>query len=408
MCCERPGGGAAKRRRIPGGETAGFMNRRQDQTNKSVTAGCGAGLLLCVCICLLHAAAGRADTIVFDSEERLTGTLVRIEGGRIVFKSNIAGEVTADLARVTSLTTDTAIDVGLDNGTALTGSAFGCRQGRLFVRLPGARPAESPGAPLPRLRYPARRRPFWSGSITAGLTSTHGNSFSQSANVSFKAVWRAEKHRLRLSGRYLASREEVEDAGGRSRKRTTEENFKLAAKYDYFFKKKVYGYLSGSYEKDHIADLDYRLLTGTGLGYQWAESDLFKLATDAGLVLVHEQFTSRAWDRVLVAVNPDTGAPTYAEAARSEETRNTSLALQLGWDVEWKLNSKMALQVSGTMNPSLDNPADYYLTNDAELRLSLTPLMYTSFKVLFDYDATPGSGARSTDTKYIMGLGISF
>lgn len=384
------------------------MKNHQNQTIKPGPAGHASGLLLCVLVCLLHAAACRADTIVFDSEERLAGTLVRIEGGRVVFTSKIAGEITADLARVTSLTTDTAVEIGLDNGTALSGRAFGCRQGRLFVQSTGEQPADSPGAPLPRLRYPVQRRPFWSGSITAGLTSTHGNSFSQSANVSFKGVWRAEKHRLRLNGRYLASREEVENADGDSRKRTTEENFKLGAKYDYFFRKKVYGYLSGSYEKDHIADLDYRLLTGSGLGYQWAERDLFKLATDAGLVLVHEQFTSRQWDSVLVAVNPDTGARTYADVARSERTRNANLALQLGWDVEWKLNSKLAFQVTGTMNPSLDNPADYYLTNDAELRLSLTSLMYTSFKVLFDYDATPGSGANSTDTKYIMGLGFSF
>ncbi len=354
---------------------------------------------------LLHAAACPADTIEFDSGERLKGRLVRIEGGTVIFKSKIAGELSADLARVTSLVTEKTVEIGLDNGTMLRGSDFTCRRGRLFLQSRETEPAESPGAPLPRLTYPVQRAPFWSGSITAGMTSTHGNSFSQSANITFKTVWRAEKHRLRLSGRYLASRDEDDDDGSR---KTTEESFKLGAKYDWFFKKKLYAYLSGTYEKDHIADLDHRILLGTGLGYQWAERSHFKLATDAGLALRREQFTAREWDTVLASVDADTGRPTYARVSRSVTTRDTSLALQLGWELEWKLNSKLALEVSGTMNPSLDNPSDYYLTNDAELRLSVTQRMYTSFKILFDYDATPGDGAHTTDTKYIMGLGLSF
>lgn len=371
----------------------------------------GWNISLCLLVCLLDAATCPADTIEFDTGERLSGELVRIEGGKVTFTSEIAGKISASLKKVTSLTTDQAVEIGLDNGTILSGSAFSCSQGQLYVQAVDTPPGAYWSAPLPRLKYPVQRKPFWSGSITAGLTSTHGNSFSQSANIAFKTVWRAEKHRLRLSGRYLSSREEVDDDdcdGSKKTRKTTEENFKVGAKYDYFFKKKLYTYLSGTYEKDHIADLDYRILLGSGLGYQWAEQDLFKFSTDAGLALRREQFTTRKWNTVLTSVNLDTGKKTYAEVSRSEKTRDTSLALQLGWEFEWKLNSKLALQVSGTLNPSLDDFSDYYLTNDAELRVSLTPLMYTSFKMMFDYDATPGADTHTTDTKYIMGLGISF
>jgi len=34
--------------------------------------------------------------------------------------------------------------------------------------------------------------------------------------------------------------------------------------------------------------------------------------------------------------------------------------------------------------------------------------MFTNFKVISDYDATPAQGAHKTDTKYIFGVGWSF
>ena len=55
------------------------------------------------------------------------------------------------------------------------------------------------------------------------------------------------------------------------------------SKYDYFFSSKIFGYLSGSFKKDHIADLDYRTIYGSGLGYQWIDEEDLGFSTWDGI-----------------------------------------------------------------------------------------------------------------------------
>jgi hypothetical protein len=61
-----------------------------------------------------------------------------------------------------------------------------------------------------------------------------------------------------------------------------------------------------------------------------------------------------------------------------------------------------------TYYPSTDKVSDYFLTSTAEIRAYFTSTMFTTFKVIFDYDATPAIGSHKTDTKYLFGVGYSF
>ena len=84
---------------------------------------------------------------------------------------------------------------------------------------------------------------------------------------------------------------------------TTEENFTVLASYDYFFTEKIYGYWSERFKKDHIDDLDYRITSAWGGGYQWQETEKLEFSTFAGLGYLQEKYTSRIpnpaydWDR---------------------------------------------------------------------------------------------------------------
>jgi hypothetical protein len=48
------------------------------------------------------------------------------------------------------------------------------------------------------------------------------------------------------------------------------------------------------------------------------------------------------------------------------------------------------------------------LTTTAGIRADFTEKFFTTFKVIFNYDATPAIGRGSTDTKYFLGLGYRF
>ncbi len=82
--------------------------------------------------------------------------------------------------------------------------------------------------------------------------------------------------------------------------------------------------------------------------------------------------------------------------------------MQLGYHFDKKLHKATTFINDLTYYPSIDKFSDYYLTSTAELRGSITKNMFTNFKVIFDYDATPAQGAKRTGVKYILGAGWNF
>ncbi|MCK5271034.1 MAG: DUF481 domain-containing protein, partial [Sedimentisphaerales bacterium] len=234
---------------------------------------------------------------------------------------------------------------------------------------------------------PPKPKVKWAGNVTAGLTSTHGNTFSENGSASFDATRRSEKDRTNVFGRYMVSRTKETDAlTGKEEKVTTEESFIMGGKYDYFFGKKLYSYISGNFKKDHIADLDRRIITGAGCGYQWIESDRMNFSSDLGLSILCEQYTTRG-----------------------ETTKSDELAVQMGYHFDRELYKGIDFVHNLIYYPSITGSvSDYYLTTDAEIRVALNRSMFGSFKAILDYDSTPAENVGGTDTKYILGVGWSF
>jgi putative salt-induced outer membrane protein YdiY len=61
-------------------------------------------------------------------------------------------------------------------------------------------------------------------------------------------------------------------------------------KYDHFLTKKLYLNTSASFEKDRFKDLNLRTTIGLSLGYQFFETKLTSLSTEAGLAYINEDF----------------------------------------------------------------------------------------------------------------------
>ena len=83
-------------------------------------------------------------------------------------------------------------------------------------------------------------------------------------------------------------------------------------------------------------------------------------------------------------------------------------SLQFGYHYLWKPIQNTLVLSNLSYTPAIDDFSDYFLTFDAELRISITKSFYSSFKYILDYDSEPGDDSGSTDTKYIIGLGRDF
>ena len=215
-----------------------------------------------------------------------------------------------------------------------------------------------------------------------GWTSTHGNTFTESASILANILRRTEKDRIRGNALYLVGRQRDPDTGD---KKTTEENFTIGGQYDYFINKKWYSFANASYKTDHIADLDYRLIGGLGMGYQWIESDKLNFSTDAGVAEICKKYTT----------------PDGIE-------KSDDFSGQMGYHFNWVINDTFTFFHNMRYYPSFGKISDYFLTTDAELRAKLFGSFFANFKAILDYDSTPGPDVGSTDTKYITGVGWSF
>ena len=343
---------------------------------------------------------GFADEVTFENGERFIGTFQRVEGKSLIFKSEIAGEISVDISKIKDISSEKLLEILLDDGTLLKGKIIKREEGTFIVQeeIGGAKQTFVK-ADLDDIYPSPRPKVKWSGNISAGFKSSHGSSYSEDTNVDWNFGLRTKKHRFKQGGWFVVERSKDSDGD----KITTEENFTIFANYSYFFTEKFFGYWSERFKKDHIDDLDYRITSAWGAGYQWKETGKLDVYTFAGLGYLHEKYASRV---------PN---PNYSETESvgekkwlKEVSRRNDVILQSGYHFEWKPFSKIHYISNFTYNPSIDDWGDYNLTHDSEVRTFINSKIYFTFKFILDYDSTPGEDSASTDTDYILGFGWKF
>jgi uncharacterized protein DUF481 len=262
------------------------------------------------------ALAGRtaADEILFLNGDRITGKIVSADGGKLTIKSDTAGDVTVDLSKVKTFSTDEPIVIKAGDTTLkskVTGGANGTVQ---VVPVAGRSPQVIALKDVAKTNPPPVK---WTGSFVANGLITTGNSETENFGVSLDAVRRTEMDRITLGGAYYYGRQLNKAT---DEKETTINNWFILGKYDYFLTKQLYLYGAARVEQDEIANLDLRLTIGGGVGYQWFETPTFNLSTEAGLAWVYERPHGRAacLPRGLDALQDDQALPQPRVAAEPD------------------------------------------------------------------------------------------
>ncbi len=322
-----------------------------------------------------------ADEVRFKNGDRLSGQIVRVTEGKMVFKSAVAGEVTLNMADIQTFSSEAPIEVHLKDGTVLRQPVTAAEPNQFSIGTgEPLKPQTFPLAQVASINPPPKPAPKWTGSITGCVSSTSGNTRADSVTASVSATRRSEKDRIIFGADYARSERRNPDTGEDEK---TEDWWRTTAQYDYFFTKKFFGFGNARYERDDIADLERRIVVGGGAGYQWVETDDLAFSTGFGLASLYEKF-------------------------EDEPDGNSELSLQAGYNLNKKLGKNMRFLNDLTYYPSIEKFSDYFLTTTAELRATLTKTMFANFKVIFNFDSTPAPDRGSTDIKYLFGIGINF
>jgi putative salt-induced outer membrane protein YdiY len=338
-------------------------------------------IFLTVLCALAYSTTVSADEVYFKNGDRLSGQIVRMTDGKLVFLSKVVGEVTVNLTDIKTFSSNEPVEVHLKDGTVLHQPVAAAEPNEFALKTTAPlQPQRFLLAEVASINPPPAPKAKWTGHVSGAVGLTTGNTKSNSLSGSVSLARRTEQDRTTADADIAKGSQTDRDTGV---SRTIEDWWRLRGEYDYFFTKKFFGFGNGRYEKDTIARLNRRVVVGGGAGYQWIEDAKTSFSTNLGLASVFEKYENQA------------------------ESSN-QLSLQAGYNFSRQLLPNTKFLNDLTYYPSLDQFSDYFLTSTAELRASLTKTMFANFKVIFNYDATPALDRGKTDVKYLLGVGMNF
>ncbi|MGO8704041.1 MAG: YdiY family protein [Candidatus Brocadiia bacterium] len=337
-------------------------------------------IIIALGVLAVCASVATADVVVLKNGDRVTGIIESLADGKLHIKTDAMAEVTIDMAKVMTFSTDEPIVLVFKDGTVVHQKVAAAGDGMVAVQAGGLLAPQDLALADLAAANPPEAKVKWTGHLTFGATKTTGNSRSTTASGDASLERRTEDDRITVNGYYLFA--QSEDPSTNIETTTTDKWF-IEVAYDYFVSKKLFVLADVNYMKNRIANLDGRAIGTLGMGYQWVESKPMNFNTNLSFGGMHESYT-----------HPD----------RNDDT----IVGQIGWHFDRALTDTLTFLHDFRLNPDLEKPRNEVLETSVELRAALYKAIFASFKVLIDYDSQPAAGQERTDTAYILGVGINF
>jgi putative salt-induced outer membrane protein YdiY len=236
-----------------------------------------------VAVLTVWAGTARADEVTLKNGDRLTGDIVRMGEGNLVFKTLYAGEVKIDWKEVQSIRSKAPVKVQMLDGSVLQGILTSPSPDRIVVTSDQFGPTMAiPLTNIQALNPPPMVR--HSGAFNLAGVVAKGNSDSTAINASALYTLRADRHRFGVEGKY--------NYGEQSGK-VNVRNLLAQLTYDVFITKRAFFNTFASFEQDTFQDLNLRSTIGAGPGYQFIDTKQTQLSATVGVAYVNEDWRTR-------------------------------------------------------------------------------------------------------------------
>jgi putative salt-induced outer membrane protein YdiY len=330
-------------------------------------------LMLCVVSLFFFAFIqdARADQVILDNGDSLSGTIEKIVAGKLTLKTDYAGSIDIDVSKIKKVSTTSPVEVHLQDGEVLKGQLATTEEGQVKVEGSEQRQATSfDWKNVASINPPPVK---WTGSITVGANDQTGNTHRNGASIAIAASRKTETDRFSLGYQFNYSHENGA---------VTARNHYGYLHYDYFFTKKFYGYLGTELLSDTFRDLKLRVAVGPGAGYQIWDDPVKSLSVEAGLSYIHE----------------------------SHETRSDEdfLSARIGGNFRYNIANFIIFTDGLIIYPRLDYVGRYLLHNEAALSAPLGSVWALRFANIIDRDSNPSPGRAKDDVQWILGMQYAF
>ena len=338
-------------------------------------------LLLGVTFLLATLSPTFADTIVLNNGDTISGTIKKLDGGKLTVATSYAGSININWDAVETLESEGNFDISTATGRIYTGSVERVKD-KLVVRADGdATELNILGVSGLAAITEESQPKFWDKvqiGFDWGYNITRGNSTLTQSALGANAQYKDSKQKL--SGIVTSTRSSQNDAASRARHAGD-------TRYDRFLSDRAFAYGLGGLERNRQTLLDLRTKLGGGFGWQLIKEASTSLSVLGGVNYSREKYFP-----------DDMGFSAFANSG--EGTAGVEVKTSRFGGIE--LTSRLF------MFPNLTDSGRYRLEYDGGVRLPVFKNFTYGMSFYDRFDSRPAVIVKKNDYGFISALGYTF
>ncbi len=314
-----------------------------------------------------------ADEGWLKNSNYLSGKIIRLENGKLVFKTDFAGEISIDWTEVSEIKTDKSVFIETDDSRQINGVVT--RKTDLTATLSGSGGSTViPLASITSIEYREKKALTTKGDINVSIDIQEGNTTEEQYDLDAEIhlYWGGVNHLL------IAGEASIETKDGKT---TTDENL-VNLEYSRILREKLYVNVFSLSERDEFEDIRFRINAGVALGYQLLKTGRTDLSFELGPGYVYE-------DRGTDGINK------WAVARW-----RTSLK-------HWLWTNKLQLYHDDWVHIAIGSDRHYLITKTG-LKFPIFSRFNVSLQYDWDWDNRTGIETEKIDSRLKFKLGYSW
>ena len=329
-----------------------------------------------LCMTATNHAQGKTDVVTLANGDRITGEIVQLERGRLVFKTDDAGTLYLEWDKLSSVVTKRIVEVLTTSGNRYLGS-LGPAAARSIVVVTAE--GEVPLQMWEVTLITPIERSFWrqlDGSIDVGFSYTRSSGVAQ-LNLNSDTVYRKLASRTRLTASLTQTQKD--DDSGRDDRASLEMSY-LRYPWQRWF---VLGV--GRFESNESLGLELRSQIGSVVGPRLVNSNRAQLVLGAGL-----------------AVNDERGVDV-------EPTQNLEALLMFGTSFYTYDRPKTNLDINLQYFPSMSDAGRQRVQLDAAVKREFWRDVFVALTLYNSFDNRPPNPTADTnDVGVVLSIGWTY
>jgi putative salt-induced outer membrane protein len=340
---------------------------------------------------MLALPVAHADTVVLKNGDRLTGTALKLEDGKLSLKTAYADVIAISFDQVTTLSLEEPLLLIQPNAAVSITRAERTSSGLVLTSTIG--PITLAPAAVTVLRSPADQKAYeaslhpnwgheWMGAANVSLALARGNADTSTFGAGVTAVRKTPNDKTSLSLSTIYS------TNANATPTTSAKETDGGVRYDHNVGPRIFLFGKGDFSTNALQNLDLRSIVGGGIGYHALKQPRQTLDFTAGLVWTHEHYSPLL-----------PGGPA---------TINSFAALDVGEQYALKFGKNSSLTEQVSLYPDMSNPGEFQLVAGSTFSTKLASIFSWQTSFTDQYTSFPPAGKLGNDLILTTGLGISF